>query len=104
MTVQANELQLDLLLLVSRRGGRIASWEETICRADLQLLLSHKGETDEGQQLLHLIKVSVKLLRPSHARCEETALRARLQSITFMLSQVANCRLCMLPLLNLLHC
>lgn len=56
------------------------------CRADLQLLLSHEGEADEGQQLLHLIKVPVRLLSPSHARGKETALRACLQSSTFILS------------------
>lgn len=54
--------------------------------ADLELLLSHEGEADEGQQLLYLIKVSVRLLRPSHACCEEAALRACLQSITSLLS------------------
>ena len=52
-------------------------------RADLQLLLSHEGEPDEGQQLFHLIKVPVRLLRPSHARRKKAALGACLQSITF---------------------
>ena len=54
--------------------------------ADLQLLLSHEGKPDEGQQLLHLIKIPVRLPPPRHARCEEACLRACLQRITFLLS------------------
>ena len=45
-------------------------------KIDLQLLLSHEGEADEGQKLLNFIKALVRLLRPAHASCEKAALRA----------------------------